>query len=64
MELVNIILDNKDMLADLGIFAFNCLTGTVFGASVITAITKTQNKSWYKVIEALAIVVKHAKDKK
>jgi len=37
---------------------------THFAASIATATTKTKNNKWYKLLEALALVVKKAKEKK
>ncbi len=34
-----------------------------FSASILTAITKTKNTKFYKLVEVLALVVKEAKQK-
>lgn len=54
--------NNQEMIKDVLVFGFNCVTGTVFSASVITAVTKTKNSTAYKIIELVALVTKKAKE--
>lgn len=61
-NIIEFVTNNQQTFIDIAIFGFNCLTGTVFGASVITAITKTKDSKWYKAIELAAILTKKAKE--
>ena len=60
--IIEVVTTNQDTIKDILVFVFNCVTGTVFGASLLTAVTKTKSSNVYKLLELAAIVTKNVKE--